>query len=64
MVDWRNGLSHGSFPQIDVSMPRPSRLSGSYLKKIAVNNEMPHLNRLKRQSHRRWPVWLIEAPLL
>jgi len=45
---WRNGLSSGSFPQIDVSMPRPSRLSEGVLGKIPTDKEAQQDHTLER----------------
>jgi hypothetical protein len=44
----RNGLSSGSFPQLDVSMPRPSRLSEGVLGKIPTDKEAQQDHTLKR----------------
>jgi hypothetical protein len=47
-LSWRNGLSSGSFPQLDVSTPRPSRLSEGVLGKIPTDKETQQDHTLKR----------------
>ena len=54
-LGWRNGLSSGSFPQLDVSMPRPSRLSEGVLGKIPTDKEAQQDHTLKRLTHQGFP---------
>jgi len=58
-----NGLSSGSFPQLDVSMPRPSRLSEGVLGKIPTDKEAQQDHTLKRLTHKGFPDGLAEAAL-
>ena len=51
----RNGLSSGSFPQLGVSMPRPSSLSEGILRKIPTNKETQRDQTLKRLTHKGFP---------
>ena len=62
-LGWRNGLSSGSFPQLDVSMPRPSRLSEGVLGKIPTDKEAQQDHTLKRLTHKGFPDELAEAAL-
>ena len=50
-----NGLSSGSFPQLDVSMPRPSRLSGGVLGKIPTDKEAQQDHTLRRLTRKGFP---------
>src|SRR5258706_15774239 len=54
-LGWRNGVSSGRFPQIDVSMPRPSRLSEGVLGKIPTDKEAQQDHTLKRLAHQGFP---------
>jgi hypothetical protein len=54
-LGWRNGLSSGSFPQFDVSVPRPSRLSEGVLGKIPTDKEAQQEHTLKRLTHNGFP---------
>ena len=54
-LGWRNGLSNGSFPQFDVLMPRPSRLSEGVLGKIPTDKEAQQDHTLKRSTHQGFP---------
>ena len=54
-LDWRNGRSSGSFPQLDVSMTRPSRLSEGILGKIPTDKEAYPERILKRLTHKGFP---------
>ena len=56
-----NGLSSGSFPQLDVSMPRPSRLSEGVLGKIPTDKEAQQNHTLRRLTHKGFPDGLSEA---
>ena len=58
-----NGLSSGSFPQLDVSMPRPSRLSEGVLGKIPTDKEAQQDHTLKRLTHKGFPDGFSQAPL-
>ena len=62
-LGWRNGLPSGSFPQLDVSMPRPSRLSEGVLGKIPTDKEAQQDHTLKRFTKRDRLMGLAEAPL-
>jgi hypothetical protein len=62
-LGWRNGLSSGSFPQFDVSMPRPSRLSEGVLGKIPTDKEAQQEYSLKPLPIRVSLMGLAEAPL-
>ena len=53
----------GSFPQLDVSMPRPSRLSEGVLGKVPTDKEAQRDHTLKRLIHKGFPDRLSEAPL-
>ena len=54
-LGWRNGLPSASFPQLDVSMPRPSRLSEGILGKIPTDKEAQQNHTLKRLTHKGFP---------
>jgi hypothetical protein len=58
-----NGLSSGSFPQLDVSMPRPSRLSGGVLGKIPTDKEAQQDHTLRRLTRKGFPDGAAETPL-
>ena len=58
-----NGLSSGSFPQLEVSMPRPSRLSEGALGKIPTDKEAQQNHILRCLTHKGFPDGLSEAPL-
>ena len=62
-LGWRNDLSSGSFPQLDVSMPRPSRLSDGVLGKIPTDKEAQQDHTLKRLTHQGFPDGLSRTPL-
>ena len=62
-LGWRNGLSRGSFPQLDVSMPRPSRLSEGVLGKIPTDKEAQQDHILRRLTHKGFPDGFSEVPL-
>ena len=62
-LGWRNGLSSGSFPQLDVSMPRPSRLSEGVLGKIPTDKEAQQGHILRRLTRKGFPDGLSEVPL-
>jgi len=51
-LGWRNSLSSGSFPQFDVSMPRPSRLSEGVLGEIPTGKAAQQEHTLKRLAIR------------
>ena len=62
-LGWRNARSSGSFPQLDVSMPRPSRLSEGVLGKIPTDKEAQQNQAFKRLPHKDYPMGFAEAPL-
>jgi hypothetical protein len=57
--DFRLGAEFGwqkaSFPQLDVSIPRPSRLSEGVLGKIPTGKEAQQDHTLKRSPHKGFP---------
>jgi hypothetical protein len=63
ILNRRNGSSSGSFPQLDVSMPRQSRLSEDVLWKIPTDKEAQQDHTLKRLTHKGFPDGLAEAAL-
>ena len=61
--DRRNGLSNGSFPQNDDSMPRPSRLSEIDSGKIPIDKEVLQPHPVRRLPHRLYQINLSATPL-